>query len=90
MAGGLGVEISLKNLPGKFTNDHAALFSESQGRILVTVSPNNAEGFGKIMRGNTFKRIGYVTDKNNLVVKGLVDIELARAEKSYKSTLKDY
>ncbi|HEX8931824.1 MAG TPA: phosphoribosylamine--glycine ligase, partial [Patescibacteria group bacterium] len=34
IGGKLGIEVSLKNLPGKISSDLSALFSESQGRIL--------------------------------------------------------
>jgi len=41
LGGMLGIEISISDMPGKVVRDDYALFSESQGRIAVTVSPGN-------------------------------------------------
>ncbi|MBI5123574.1 phosphoribosylformylglycinamidine synthase, partial [Candidatus Roizmanbacteria bacterium] len=62
LAGKLGIEVSLDNLPGQISRNDFALFSESQGRLLVTVHPKNKKMFEKILKGNYFKEIGTVTD----------------------------
>ncbi len=95
MAGMLGVEISLKKLPGKVKRDDYALFSETQGRIIVTIDPKNKEKFEKIMRGNSFAQIGKVNNDKEFIISGLkgkavikTDVELLL--KSYKETFKNY
>ncbi|MBI3955374.1 phosphoribosylformylglycinamidine synthase, partial [Candidatus Gottesmanbacteria bacterium] len=48
IGGGLGLDIELKNLPGLVMRDDFALFSESQGRIIVTISLKNKNIFEKM------------------------------------------
>jgi phosphoribosylformylglycinamidine synthase len=95
LAGKLGIAISLHKLPGKITRNDFALFSESQGRILVTINPKNIKEFEKIMKKNWFRQIGQVTDDQQLVINGLdnkevVNLDLEKLEKAYKLTFKDY
>ncbi len=94
MAGMLGIDISLKNLPGKFTRDDFALFSESQGRIVVTVNPKNKNRWEKLMKGN-YALVGKVTDDNKITIRGknnkaIVNVKINEALKNYKKTFKDY
>lgn len=95
VSGKLGVEASLNKLPGKITRNDFALFSESQGRILITINPKNKKVFEKIMKGNLIKQIGQVTNNQQLVIKGLdnkiiISLNLEKLEKAYKSIFKDY
>ncbi len=95
LSGKLGVKISLENLPGQISRNDFALFSESQGRILVTVNPKNKKVFEKIMKGNQIKQIGQVINKPQIIIKGLdnktiVNLSLEKIEKSYKSMFKNY
>ncbi|MFA6533146.1 MAG: AIR synthase-related protein [Patescibacteria group bacterium] len=95
LAGKLGIEVSLNNLPGKVSRNDFALFSESQGRILVTINPKNKTMFEKIMESNQFKQIGFVTSNQELIVKGLdnktiVNLDLEKIENNYKSKFKDF
>ncbi len=95
LAGKLGIEVSLNNLPGKVSRNDFALFSESQGRILVTINPKNKKVFEKVIKGNQFKQIGVVTDNQEIIIKGLnnkitVNLDLKNIEKNYKSTFKDF
>ena len=95
MGGLLGLEINLKNLPGRVSRDDFALFSESQGRILVTVAPENSKQFEKLMRGNALSLIGTVTGSQEYVVKGLKKKEVVKTSinsmlNAYKSTFKDF
>ncbi|MDO8741775.1 MAG: AIR synthase-related protein, partial [Candidatus Roizmanbacteria bacterium] len=95
LAGKLGIEVSLVNLPGQVSRNDFALFSESQGRILATINPKNKKLFEKIMKGNHFKQIGQVINSQQLIIKGLnnkmiVNLSLEKIEKAYKSTFKNY
>jgi len=95
MAGMLGIDVSLAKLPGKFSRDNYALFSESQGRILATVNPKNKLKFEKIMKGNPFIQIGRVVDGNYITIKGkkgkvVIRTKVEDALRLYKSTFKNY
>ena len=70
-------------------------FPKVKGRILVTINPKNKKEFEKIMKENVIKQIGQVTDDQRLVIKGLdnkiiVNLNLKKIEKTYKSTFKNY
>lgn len=60
IAGQLGAKINLKNLPGNAKLADAILFSESQGRILISVRPEAKAAFEKIYQGPTLVEIGQV------------------------------
>jgi phosphoribosylformylglycinamidine synthase II len=95
MAGKLGIEISIKNLFGDFTQDNSALFSESQGRIIVAVAPENKKEFEKVMQGNRISFVGKVTKDNKIIIKNkvgrkIVDLNLDRALKSYRKTFENF
>ncbi len=70
MAGLLGMDINLKTLEGESYRDDFALFSETQGRFLVTINPKDRKKFEKIMAGNSISLIGVVTDNNQFTIKG--------------------
>lgn len=95
IGGKLGATVTLKNLPGQTTRNDFALYSESQGRILVTIAKENKETFEKIMNGNVIKQIGKITNDPTLVVKGLdgkeiINQPLKKITDSYRKTFKDY
>jgi len=95
IAGGLGIDISLKNLPGNIKRDDFALYSESQGRILITIDSKNKKEFEKIMKGNVFSEIGKVTKKPFIKIKGLdgkdiIKLKLDEAAKAYRKTFEGY
>ncbi|MBU2261402.1 MAG: phosphoribosylformylglycinamidine synthase, partial [Proteobacteria bacterium] len=71
-AGGLGVEIDLAAVPaeGIVRNDEL-LFSESQSRFVVTVSPVARAAFEAFLAGCAFARIGEVIAEGVLKVDGL-------------------
>jgi len=95
MGGKLGVEISLKNLPGGSTREDFALFSESQGRFLVTVAPQNKNEFEKTLRRIPWAKIGKVISQKRIIVeskdkKEIINLDLEKALKAYKSTFKNF
>jgi phosphoribosylformylglycinamidine synthase len=71
-SGGLGMNIDLSSVPyeGVKRDDHL-LFSESQSRFVVTISPAMKERFEEIMEGNVCALIGTVSSEETFVVKGL-------------------
>jgi phosphoribosylformylglycinamidine synthase len=74
-AGGLGMELRLADgrwqMAGKELRDDTIMFSESNSRFLVEVSPKQAKTFEKTMQGTSFNCIGKVRSDKNFVVKGL-------------------
>jgi len=92
--GGLGGMVDLNKLPGDAEYDFQKLFSESQGRILVTVDPKKRKNFEKLLKGNVFAKIGEVGGNNikitGVSAKKIADIKISDALTAYKSTFKDY
>jgi phosphoribosylformylglycinamidine synthase len=71
IAGGLGMEIDLRNVPRKdVKKNYKLLFSESNSRFLVEVEPSKESEFQKTMCGRAAK-IGEVTKNSRFIVKGL-------------------
>ncbi|MFA6393117.1 MAG: AIR synthase-related protein [Candidatus Paceibacterota bacterium] len=68
VGGMLGCKISLKNILGEISEIDQALFSESQGRILVTVSKENINKFEKIMKGISYAKIGAVLPSDKFII----------------------
>ena len=92
-AGGLGLEIDLKKVPGKdLCRNDFVLFSESNSRFLVEVAEADREDFEALMKGKVFALIGKVTKQQRLTIKGLneklvVDATLETLRYNWKKTL---
>ncbi len=71
-AGGLGLNINLKNVPyrGKKRDDYI-LFSESASRFVVTIHPKDQAKFEKLLAGQVAREIGFVTSDGLLQISGL-------------------
>ncbi len=72
-SGGLGVAVSLTDIPfkGRGKRDDVLLFSESASRFLIEVAPSQRRSFEKIMQGIPMAEIGMTTEDPMVVVKGL-------------------
>ena len=69
VGGMLGCTVDLKNIIcGSLASADIKLFSESQGRILVSVSPKNAKLFEKLMRKIIYAKIGKVGNNSKVVI----------------------
>ncbi len=70
--------------------DHAALFSESTGRVLLCVEADRARAVLDVLeaRGVAHSRIG-VAVGDRLVVQGLLDVPLAAATTAWRDQLPD-
>jgi len=94
ISGQLGVDVSLNNLKGEVSNNHVALYSESQGRIIITIDPKNKDQFEKIMQDNSISFIGIVTDNlfkvSGIDNKEIINLDIKEISKNYKSTLRGY
>jgi phosphoribosylformylglycinamidine synthase len=90
-----GIDISLKNLPGSTMREDFALYSESQGRFIVTVDPKHKKEFEAEMKGNIISEIGKITSNQTIKIAGknvntIVNIDLNKATEHYRKTFKDY
>jgi len=91
MAGHLGLDLEIDGAsrlpPDRF------LFSESNGRFLITTRPEDAERFEERFAGLPCRRIGRVTADARLFVRSgddaLLDLPLANLTAAFKETLAD-
>ena len=87
IAAGLGMDITLD----ESLRLDKALYSESQGRIIVTVAPQNKEAFEKAMNSvEHVQQIGTVIEEPKLKINGSIAASISDLEKAYKSTLGGY
>lgn len=87
IAGSLGMNITL---PDTIRLDKM-LYSESQGRIVVTIAPQDKEAFEKIMADYPhIQRIGTVTEEPILNINERVTAPISDLEKAYKTPLEGY
>jgi len=94
-AGGLGVEISLKNVPADndVDRDDVLLFSESNSRFIVGVEPQKQANFESVLKGLPFAQIGVVNGSETLTIYGrngnrVIDEKLGRLKESWQKTLR--
>jgi len=71
-SGELGVEVLLKEVPclGIKRNDYV-LFSESNSRFVVEVSPKRKKEFERLLKGISYGLIGSVQEDKNFSIRGL-------------------
>lgn len=87
IASGLGMDI---RLPEDLRLDKM-LYSESQGRIVVTIAPQDKDAFEKTMSDYPqIYQIGSVTEDPILKINGKVAASISDLEHAYKSTLGGY
>jgi phosphoribosylformylglycinamidine synthase subunit PurSL len=94
IAGMLGVEINIADVPNNKLPSKKILYSESQSRFIVTVAKDNIGKFEEEMSGFTFAKIGAVTDNNSLHISNgastIIKIDIKKLEEVYKKRFKDY
>jgi phosphoribosylformylglycinamidine synthase subunit PurSL len=95
IGGNLGLDINLKKLPGRVKKNDYALFSETQGRILVTVAPTNKTVFEQLLKKHSISLIGKVISDPVIKVKGLkgeeiINLSLSKAANAYRKTFEGY
>jgi phosphoribosylformylglycinamidine synthase II len=80
-AGMMGMEIDLRRVPatGLDRDDHL-LFSETQSRFIVTVSPTKKDVFEEVFRGTAHGPLGRVTSAPLFTAVGLNGREVIRAD----------
>ncbi|MFH0976333.1 MAG: AIR synthase-related protein [Spirochaetota bacterium] len=95
MAGLLGFNIDLSKTPAaKTLRTDALLFSESQGRILVSVDPANKKLFEDIFKGISYACLGSVSNEKTIIIKRndvlVVKTDVDAIIKIYKSAFKGF
>ncbi|MFH1420608.1 MAG: AIR synthase-related protein, partial [Candidatus Aenigmatarchaeota archaeon] len=95
MAGKLGMDASLVYLPGTASRDDFALFSESPGRVVVTVHKDYRNAFEDVMKGTPFAQIGVVKEEDSFDIRGrmsnnIVNAKVSQMLDSYRSTFGGY
>jgi phosphoribosylformylglycinamidine synthase len=77
MGGNLGMDIDLSRVlsDGVDRND-TLLFSESAGRLIVTIDPKNRQAFEKLFQDLPLAMIGTVTNTGKLVINGINDQQI--------------
>lgn len=94
LAGMLGMEINLESVPASVSRNDFILFSESQGRIVVTIAPQNKERFDEMMEGNAFAHIGVIKGNSTFTIKNsgreIVNTNLNSMMKSHKNTFRGF
>ena len=92
-AGGLGLEVDLRGLPKSddCRRVDSRLFSESNSRYIVEVSPDNFNLFAKLMLNLPFGQIGKVVEEQKLVIKAqngaaVIDLELDTMKEAWQNT----
>jgi len=87
IGGMLGVNVDLKNIKGEAKNIEAKLFSESQGRIVVSVAKKNIGEFEKLMNGVALSKIGIVLNSNKFFINDgkakIINETIEKLSKSY-------
>jgi phosphoribosylformylglycinamidine synthase len=93
MAGcqGLTIDLSSVLVEEDLTNDRI-LYSETQGRFVVTIAPENKERFESVLKGCSFAAIGEVTEEPRLKINGvkgkgtLIDADITELKQAWKKT----
>lgn len=90
IAGQMGLNIDLGKTGENLRGDKM-LYSESTGRIIVTVAPQNKKAFEKMFKNVAhIHEIGHVAFSDKLTIENILDVEISALEKAYKSTFEGY
>lgn len=95
MGGRMGMTVFLGNTLDVNMRQDYTLFSESQGRFVVTVDPEKAPEFEKSISGNRFARIGFMRQDDRFIIQNnsgqsIVKTNVNDMLNSYKSTFRNY
>ena len=83
IGGMLGCNVSLTQIESKALSVETKLFSESQGRILVSLSPKNAKQFEKICVGITCVKLGKVSEDGKVKVDSVINTDVKKLHTIY-------
>lgn len=91
-SGGLGMELDLTKIDNEnVTRSDFLLFSESQSRFIVTITPSKKAEFEKIMKDTSVSLIGKVVNSDKFTIKQnkktIVDTKIQDLKKAWQGTL---
>jgi len=66
------------------------LFSESAGRIVVTVAPQNVKAFEKLFDRVKFTKIGHIAYTQKLNINNVISTDIKVLDEHYKAPLRNY
>ena len=94
IAGKLGCELNIAK-PGNKIRDDIQLYSESQGRFLVSINSANKEKFEKCFTDLPCFMLGTVIKESSFTICGnsgrkIINTDIAEIDADYKKTLKKY
>ncbi len=95
LGGRLGMYLTLPTLPGNVKGSAETLFSESQGRIVVTVAPHNKKRFEKLLVDIPHSYLGTVSEDGKFIIKNaygspIIDTTIDRLCASYQTAFAGY
>ncbi len=95
MAGSLGLNVDISQVPLVDLNRiDTILFSETQGRFVVSVNLKNKEAFEKIFNDISFGLVGEVTEGNSFVIKNknnkIIDTDVDALVDSNKGLFRNF
>lgn len=93
VAGQLGAQVKMGKIPGKAKTAEAVLFSESQGRFVISVARGKKGEFERALKGVSFAEVGEVVQAASLSIatkEARVDLPLAALTASYRSFFKHW
>ncbi len=82
IAGQLGASVDLSKIPGSARTDEARLFSESQGRFVISICSGKEQEFEKELKGIAFACVGEVGGS------ALFDVLLSQLTEAYRTFFK--
>jgi phosphoribosylformylglycinamidine synthase len=92
IAGQLGIRVDLTDIPGSAQHEESILFSESQGRMLVSVRKGKERQFEKLVRGVPCVHVGEISQNSLSVDIGGKSLELSLPEltSAYRSFFRNW
>jgi phosphoribosylformylglycinamidine synthase len=95
MGGNLGLTVNLARVPAdRADRNDVLLFSESAGRFIVTIDPENKDAFEEIFRGHACGCIGSVTESPDFIIEGsdgrrLISMPVKELKRAWKKPFGD-
>ena len=95
MGGEVGLTVDLRQVPSEgIDRDDTLLFSESAGRFIVTVAPDNQDAFERLFAGHPAACVGAVTEAPQLKIIGsdgqcLAALTVERMKSAWKGPFED-
>ena len=94
IGGQLGMNLNISRVGRTKMNASERLFSESNGRLLVTIAPDKKQQFEDIMKGGVLAYMGTVTgDKKIHIVQGkkkVVTLSVSLVTRAYRDKFKNH